>query len=57
VRLLLDTHIFIWACVEPERLSPIEQSVVAGPDNLSSFILGQSMIVRHVTFPIKPPPP
>jgi hypothetical protein len=26
------------------------------PDTLSSFILGQSMIVRHVTFPIKPPP-
>jgi PIN domain nuclease of toxin-antitoxin system len=33
VRVLLDTHIFIWACVEPERLSPIEQSVIASPDN------------------------
>ena len=33
MRLLLDTHVFIWACVEPERLSPIEQIEIASPDN------------------------
>lgn len=33
MRLLLDTHIFIWACVEPERLSLIEQRMIASPDH------------------------
>lgn len=33
MRLLLDTHIFIWACMEPERLSPVEQSAIASPEN------------------------
>jgi PIN domain nuclease of toxin-antitoxin system len=33
VRLLLDTHILLWAAVEPERLSGAAQSVLENANN------------------------
>ncbi|HWK47980.1 MAG TPA: type II toxin-antitoxin system VapC family toxin [Stellaceae bacterium] len=33
MRLLLDTHIFIWACVEPRRLSGAEREAISSSDN------------------------
>jgi PIN domain nuclease of toxin-antitoxin system len=33
MRLLLDTHAFIWACAEPDKLSRAEQRAIADPDN------------------------
>jgi PIN domain nuclease of toxin-antitoxin system len=33
VKLLLDTHAFIWACVEPVKLSQAEQAEIASPQN------------------------
>jgi PIN domain nuclease of toxin-antitoxin system len=33
VRLLLDTHIWIWSHVEPERLSPPVIAALEDPDN------------------------
>jgi PIN domain nuclease of toxin-antitoxin system len=33
MRLLLDTHTFIWACAEPDKLSRAEQQAIADPDN------------------------
>jgi PIN domain nuclease of toxin-antitoxin system len=33
MRLLIDTHVFIWACVEPERLSQAEREAIADPRN------------------------
>jgi PIN domain nuclease of toxin-antitoxin system len=33
VKLLLDTHIWLWSLVEPERLSPKVSAALADPDN------------------------
>jgi PIN domain nuclease of toxin-antitoxin system len=33
VRLLLDTHLLLWATVEPERLSSRAQAMIGDPDN------------------------
>jgi PIN domain nuclease of toxin-antitoxin system len=33
VRLLIDTHIFVWMAGEPERLSPAVAAAVVDPDN------------------------
>jgi PIN domain nuclease of toxin-antitoxin system len=33
MRLLLDTHIFIWSCADPDKLSRAEQQAIADPDN------------------------
>ena len=37
MRLLLDTHILLWAAVEPERLSLAASSLVENPDNAIMF--------------------
>jgi len=33
MRLLLDTHILLWAAVEPERLSDVASALMESPDN------------------------
>jgi PIN domain nuclease of toxin-antitoxin system len=33
MRLLLDTHIWLWALLEPERLSPVVRAALASPDS------------------------
>jgi len=33
VRILLDTHLLLWATVEPERLSSRAQAVISDPGN------------------------
>ena len=33
MRLLLDTHLLLWAAVEPERLSPVAQNLIGDPLN------------------------
>lgn len=33
MRLLLDTHLLLWAAVEPELLSPVAQRLIDDPDN------------------------
>jgi PIN domain nuclease of toxin-antitoxin system len=33
MRLLLDTHSFIWACADPDKLSRAGQQAIADPDN------------------------
>jgi PIN domain nuclease of toxin-antitoxin system len=33
MRLLLDTHLVLWAAVEPERLSPVAQNLIDDPLN------------------------
>lgn len=37
MRLLLDTHLLLWATVEPERLSPRAQAVINDPVNQLLF--------------------
>ncbi|MGB8842400.1 MAG: type II toxin-antitoxin system VapC family toxin [Aliidongia sp.] len=41
MKLLLDTHIFIWACAEPEKLSHAERDAIAQP--------GHDVLVSSVT--------
>lgn len=33
MKLLLDTHIWIWALLDPERLSPTVRAALQSPDN------------------------
>lgn len=33
MKLLLDTHIWIWALLDPERLSPAVRAALQSPDN------------------------
>ena len=33
MKLLLDTHIWLWALLEPERLSPAVRTALQSPDN------------------------
>ena len=33
MRLLLDTHLLLWAAVEPEHLSQVAQRLIDDPDN------------------------
>ena len=33
MKLLLDTHIWIWALLDPERLSPAVRDALVSPDN------------------------
>lgn len=37
MRLLLDTHVLLWAKVEPQRLTASLQQVIADPDNEPMF--------------------
>jgi PIN domain nuclease of toxin-antitoxin system len=34
MRLLIDTHVFVWASIQPELLSQAAADAVANPDNL-----------------------
>ena len=37
MRLLLDTHLLLWAAGEPHRLSPSARSLIEDPDNILVF--------------------
>jgi PIN domain nuclease of toxin-antitoxin system len=37
VRILLDTHILLWAVIEPERLSPSARAALEDPDHQILF--------------------
>jgi len=40
VRLLLDTHIVLWAAGQPERLSESARTLLTTPDNILFFSVG-----------------
>ena len=48
MRLLLDTHIFLWSLLEPERLRPHVAAVLQEPDNeiwLSPIVIWEVLIL------------
>ena len=49
MRLLLDTHIFLWAVLEPERLRPRLRSLLEDPDNalLVSAVSAFEITTKH----------
>jgi PIN domain nuclease of toxin-antitoxin system len=49
VKLLLDTHIFIWLVTEPESLSPRARTLCEDPENelLLSFASIWEMQIKH----------
>jgi PIN domain nuclease of toxin-antitoxin system len=59
VRLLLDTHAFIWACVDPEKLSRAERQAIADPDNdvlvsaASAWEIAIKRALGRLDFPIE----
>lgn len=59
MRLLLDTHIFVWMVGEPERLSPAVAAAVVNPDNdvyLSAVSVWEIAIKRalgRLRFPLE----
>lgn len=34
MKYLLDTHVFLWACVEPEKLSSDSMEIIKNPNNI-----------------------
>ncbi|PWC44927.1 type II toxin-antitoxin system VapC family toxin [Azospirillum sp. TSO22-1] len=59
MKLLLDTHIFVWVVGEPERLSPAVAAAVVDPDNdvyLSAVSVWEIAIKRalgRLPFPLE----
>ena len=59
MRLLLDTHTFIWACAEPDKLSRAAQQAIADPDNdvLVSAVTAWEIAIKRalgrLDFPIE----
>jgi PIN domain nuclease of toxin-antitoxin system len=60
VRLLLDTHAFLWAAAEPERLSSTSRNAIADPDNeiFISAAVSWEITIKHalgkLTLPLEP---
>lgn len=59
MRLLIDTHIFVWMSSQPERLSPAAAAAVVDPDNevfLSAISVWEISIKRalgRLPFPLE----
>ncbi len=50
MKLLLDTHIWLWALLEPERLSPVVRAALASPENelwLSPISVWEAMLLAE----------
>ena len=50
MKLLLDTHIWLWALLEPERLSPAVRTALRSPDNqiwLSPISVWEAMVLAE----------
>ena len=50
MKLLLDTHIWLWALLEPERLSPTVRAALQAPSNelwLSPISVWEAMILAE----------
>jgi len=49
VRLLLDTHIFIWACSQPQSLSAAQREAISSADNkiLISAASAWEIAIKH----------
>jgi PIN domain nuclease of toxin-antitoxin system len=50
VKLLLDTHIWLWALLEPERLTPTVRAALESPDNelwLSPISVWEAMVLAE----------
>jgi len=50
VKLLLDTHIWLWALLEPERLAPSIRAALESPDNelwLSPISVWEALVLAE----------
>ena len=50
MKLLLDTHIWLWALLEPERLSPAVRTALQSPDNqiwLSPISVWEALVLAE----------
>lgn len=50
MKLLLDTHVWIWALLEPERLTPAVREALESPDNelwLSPISVWEAMLLAE----------
>jgi len=50
MKLLLDTHIFLWSLLEPERLSPHVAAALEDPDNeiwLSPIVIWEVLVLAE----------
>ncbi|MEA2755833.1 MAG: hypothetical protein QOJ54_2122 [Aliidongia sp.] len=58
MKLLLGTHIFIWACAEPEKLSHAERAAISNPDNdvfvsaASAWEIAIKRALGRIEFPV-----
>ena len=56
MRLLLDSHVFVWAKAKPEKLSVQARTAIADPDNelFVSVVSAWELWVKHAKKPIAP---
>ena len=54
MRLLLDTHLLLWAAGQPERLSPVARDLIEDPRNLLLFSAASLWEVAIKTGPGRP---
>lgn len=50
MKLLLDTHVWLWALLEPERLTPAVRAALESPDNelwLSPISVWEAMLLAE----------
>jgi PIN domain nuclease of toxin-antitoxin system len=59
VRLLLDTHAFVWACAEPGKLSHAQREAIAAAENevfvsaASAWEIAIKRMLGRIEFPIE----
>ena len=60
MRLLLDTHLLLWALAEPERLGPVARAVIEAPENevffsaASIWEIAIKAALGRTDFPVRP---
>lgn len=56
MRLLLDSHAFVWAKVEPEKIGPRARATIFDPDNdvFVSVATAWELWMKHAKKPIAP---
>jgi PIN domain nuclease of toxin-antitoxin system len=56
MRLLLDSHVFVWAKAEPKKLSDTTRAAISDPDNdvFVSVVSAWELWIKHAKRPIAP---
>ncbi len=57
MRLLLDTHVWVWAAIRPDRLRPeVREEIEAGTDIVVSTVVAFEVAVKQALGKLEPAP-